>query len=496
MESVDGPIDESSAAATTAQSSGEELDHAEGAGEGENAITVEGEATGLTVDAPATDAPEEDDTAVADMETEEVNKEEDTKENSEVASNAQQLQKQLPADEKGNDFAEKEKEEEEEEEEGNPETKVDAISAEHQAEGVATAPPQPPPQKGDGEPKGLAKKGSEGEEAGQQEEKTKEDGTAPSSKNKSGVAATPLPHVPEQVIQALEQIKKHNMWDTTCWQILLLHAQSTEIKKAREIYEQFFKVFPTASAQWKIYAERELLEQNFKEVDDIFKRCLEHNPDVELWRTYLKYVRATNKGKDEEAQAVKEAFEFTLKHLGSDFSAGPVWIEYADMIKAIVTENEFHEQEKKRDLRNIYQRAVCLPTSHIERLWQDYDLFEHSFENKSLAPELMGHFFPGYLAAKQDSKERQRRRRNLQTNLLAVPVNPGFRTGEEEQVRQWRQYIHYECNFISPLTESNRRNTSQQPGPDLPPCATKKGRALLAYRQGQEDGLEAARRRL
>mmetsp|Transcript_31967 Transcript_31967/g.62536 ORF Transcript_31967/g.62536 Transcript_31967/m.62536 type:complete len:797 (+) Transcript_31967:3-2393(+) len=338
-------------------------------------------------------------------------------------------------------------------------------------------------EKEEGEKEDTEKK--EGEEKKDAEKKNEEaDAEKKDGEEEEDAEKDEKVEVPPSVVAAEEAVAK-DQWNVVSWKVILDHCKEAPLSWARDQYEKFLKVFPTSALHWREYIEKEMKAGNLEHVEKLFERCLLDVLEVQLWTTYIKYIQVVKKGQESE---LTEAFEFVLKHLGSDFNAGPLWYQYAEMVKNEEETNEYETQDKNQLLRKIYQRAVCVPTNLIEKLWKDYDIFEHSFENKQLAAKFTSGIQSRHLAAKQDARERQRRLAKLDAYMLSIPMSSsdGPRVIEETQARLWLQFIDYETKYRLPALPEQRRGSRDAAPvqiPPLPPCATEKGRVYLAYRQ-------------
>lgn len=127
-------------------------------------------------------------------------------------------------------------------------------------------------------------------------------------------------------------------------------------------------------------------------MNEIFGRCLRTSTSVQLWHFYLTYIRRTNpidrSSAERSAPArdiITEAFEFSLAHVGADLEAGPIWYDYIEFLKEGDVSGTWEAQQKMDKLRQTYQRAVCIPLSNIEQLWQGYDAFENNLNRATVS---------------------------------------------------------------------------------------------------------------
>ncbi len=103
------------------------------------------------------------------------------------------------------------------------------------------------------------------------------------------------------------------------------------LHQIRPFFEEFFKIFPTAGKFWKLYAECEIKAQNHVQAQQIFKNCLLLCPQLDLWKTYLQYIRfGINTPLSLEDQI--KAFDFAIQHIGYDMNAADIWSNYLDLL--------------------------------------------------------------------------------------------------------------------------------------------------------------------
>ena len=131
--------------------------------------------------------------------------------------------------------------------------------------------------------------------------------TSVTSTKLSRVALTLHVHVEE--MEHLKVRIQNNKFDVSAWEQLagLIRTSHHAFKEVQEVFEQLLAVFPSAvrrccsfgrfrrcgvqSGQWKAYAEAAMLANEQTAAKTIFSRCLLAYPNVELWNTYLRFIR-------------------------------------------------------------------------------------------------------------------------------------------------------------------------------------------------------------
>ncbi|KAF9997162.1 mRNA 3'-end-processing protein rna14 [Entomortierella chlamydospora] len=249
----------------------------------------------------------------------------------------------------------------------------------------------------------------------------------------------------------LEQAIAEDPYDADAWLTLLNEAEREgEVSRVRDVYERFLKVFPTSSRYWIQYAEFELKNQHFTEVEAIFQRCLRSVLSVDLWKYYLNYIRRINSG-PESRDIITKSYDFVLQHVGLDRDSGPIWSDYLFFLKSGQVQNTWEEQQKMDAMRRVFQKAVCIPLNNIENIWRDYDSFENGL-NKLTAKKFLQERSAGYMTARMMWKELRKLTDGINKNLLPRPVK--WTERELHQLEQWKRYIRWEksnpLNFEDP----------------------------------------------
>ncbi|GER49866.1 mRNA 3'-end-processing protein rna14, partial [Striga asiatica] len=175
-------------------------------------------------------------------------------------------------------------------------------------------------------------------------------------------------------------------------EILANEALRMPISDAVPIYEKLLATFPTSAKYWKQYVEGLMAVNNDEATRQVFSRCLLNCLQVPLWRCYIRFIRKINDMKGLEGQEeTKKAYEFMLNYVvrmfisvsllvltGADIASGPVWMEYIAYLKSLPAQTTLEESQRMTAIRKTYQRAIVMPTHHVEQLWRDYENFENS----------------------------------------------------------------------------------------------------------------------
>lgn len=141
------------------------------------------------------------------------------------------------------------------------------------------------------------------------------------------------------------------------------------------------------------------LENSFLgNAEKIFQRALFPVLNVELWSTYLKYILRRNPLMTDTTgkarQTVSQVYDFVLNTIGIDKDSGQIWQDYIDFIRKGPGQEGgtgWQDQQKMDLLRKAYQRAVCVPTDVVTKLWKEYDAFERAVNKMTVSPQCDKH---------------------------------------------------------------------------------------------------------
>ncbi len=204
---------------------------------------------------------------------------------------------------------------------------------------------------------------------------------------------------------------------------------------------------------WVEWAQMEVEENNLGGVEQIFGRSLLQLPNVDMWNTYLDYLRRVHPlvGDPDGAKRgiISQAFELLLDHVGIDPDAGRLWRDYVDFIKGgpgNIGGTGWQDAQKGDLLRKAYQKAIRIPHSELTKLWKEYDLFELGI-NKANGRKFLQEQSPHYMTARIALTQMNQKIEGL--DRLALPTLPPLYAcaGEDEfatQVEKWRDWLQWE----------------------------------------------------
>ncbi|PGH18892.1 hypothetical protein AJ80_04310 [Polytolypa hystricis UAMH7299] len=286
-----------------------------------------------------------------------------------------------------------------------------------------------------------------------------------------------LPHDRVGILE--DRIQADPRGDIEAWlELIDEHRSRNKFDNAREVYERFFKVLPSAAEQWVAYASMESENNELFRLEQIFNKSLLSVPNVQLWSVYLDYVRRRNNlTTDTTGQArriITAAYDFALQNIGIDKDSGPIWVDYIQFIRSgpgNIGGPGWQDQQKMDLLRKAYQRAICVPTQAVNALWKEYDQFEMGL-NKLTGRKFLQERSPSYMTARSSFTELQNITRGLiRSSLPKLPPAPGFDGDDEynKQVEIWRHWIKWEKDDALVLKDED--------------AAGYKTRVLYVYRQ-------------
>ncbi|XP_035815409.1 cleavage stimulation factor subunit 77 isoform X5 [Zea mays] len=250
-----------------------------------------------------------------------------------------------------------------------------------------------------------------------------------------------------------------DIYNVRAAEILANEALLLPINEAAPIYENLLATFPTAAKYWKQYVEAYMATNNDEAAKQIFSRCLLNCLHISLWRCYINFIRRINDKRGSEGlDETKKAFDFMLNYVGNDAASGPVWMEYINFLKSMPVVTPHEESHRMTTVRKVYQKAILVPTNHVEQLWKDYENFENSV-SRTLAKGLLSEYQPKFNSAKAVYRERKKYIDDIDWNVLATPPTGSYK--EEQQCMAWKRLLVFEKGNPQRIdaTTANRRIT-------------------------------------
>ncbi|RLN22656.1 cleavage stimulation factor subunit 77 [Panicum miliaceum] len=250
-----------------------------------------------------------------------------------------------------------------------------------------------------------------------------------------------------------------DIYNVQAAEILAKEALLLPINEAAPIYDKLLATFPTAAKYWKQYVEAYMATNNDEATKQIFSRCLLNCLHISLWRCYINFIRRINDRRGSEGlDETKKAFDFMLNYVGNDAASGPVWMEYITFLKSMPAVTPQEESHRMTTVRKVYQKAILVPTNHVEQLWKDYENFENSV-SRTLAKGLLSEYQPKFNSAKAVYRERKKYIDDIDWNVLAIPPTGSYK--EEQQSMAWKRLLAFEKGNPQRIdvTTANRRVT-------------------------------------
>ncbi|CAH1799459.1 unnamed protein product [Owenia fusiformis] len=275
------------------------------------------------------------------------------------------------------------------------------------------------------------------------------------------MAQTSLPtedigYIPNKLYKAEKRLEQFP-YDTESWSVLIRDAQNKKIEDARPLFERLIAQFPNSGRYWKLYIEQEMKHRNYERVEKLFQRCLIKVLNIDLWKTYLNYIKETKGSLPSYREKMAQAYDFALDKIGMDIMSLQIWIDYINFLKSVEAVGSYAENQRITAVRKVYQRAVINPMIGIEQVWKEYNQYEQAI-NPLIAKKMVEDRGKAYANAKRVSKEYENMTKGLQRNLPSIP--PTNTPEEAKQVELWKKYISWEKS--NPLrTEDHAKMTTR-----------------------------------
>jgi cleavage stimulation factor subunit 3 len=136
-------------------------------------------------------------------------------------------------------------------------------------------------------------------------------------------------------IEKLEKKLAKNPGDIDTWKLMLQEA-ADDIEFARSIHERIVEQFPSSASCWLSYLDFEMQNKDLEKVEKLFSRCLNTVLNVDLYRSYIEYIKKINAAKpdaEEVRNILIKAYEFAVNQIGYDVEAYNIWADYIEFLK-------------------------------------------------------------------------------------------------------------------------------------------------------------------
>lgn len=206
------------------------------------------------------------------------------------------------------------------------------------------------------------------------------------------------------IIGQLEDDLESDLLNYDKWMKLIKQVLAKDKEEqVRSVMNKYLNIFKFDGDQWCLYINYEIDRSEFKNVQELFKKCLlAVTTHVGLYRLYVSYVRRVNDvitGGEKARRTVIEAFEFAVKKVGIDLSSSELWEDYLEFLKSWTPTATWEQQQKNDLIRKVYKQLLIIPTDKLEKLWAVYTTWENEV-NPITAKKFIGEKSANYMLAR------------------------------------------------------------------------------------------------
>lgn len=251
-------------------------------------------------------------------------------------------------------------------------------------------------------------------------------------------------------------------------QLIEYYESNNLFDKSREVYTQLHERFPLYSPLWTMHLRSELQRDEFETVERLLAQCLagdSENNDLDLWSTYLDYVRRKNNlitGGQEARAVVIKAFKLVMEKCAVfDPKSVSFWNDYLGFLQQWKPMNKWEEQQRLDMIRELYKKMLRVPFDRLEKMWNQYTVWEQEV-NSLTARKFIGELSADYMKARSLYQELSNITRNIKRsspqNIKSANKSniPAFHAmnSDNHQVEAWLTWIKWEKENKLELNEA------------------------------------------
>lgn len=238
---------------------------------------------------------------------------------------------------------------------------------------------------------------------------------------------------------------------------------NNQFDNSKKIFEDLNSKFPFYSPLYTIQLKIELQKDEFGNVEQILSKCLSgdyQNNDLNLWMTYLDYVRRKNNlitGGQEARSIVISAFQLVLEKCAIfEPISNQFWSDYLNFLQNWKPVNKWEEQQKIDLIRKLFKRMLSVPFDNLEKLWSKYTQWEQEINNLT-ARKFISEISASYMKARSIFLEWSNLTKNLKrsypfkisnSNKNNIPQKINNNNNNDnsinDQLKIWINWINWE----------------------------------------------------
>ena len=178
-----------------------------------------------------------------------------------------------------------------------------------------------------------------------------------------------------------------------------------------------------------------------EKVETLFQECLDLTDNVELYRTYVDYVRSVTDfvtGGEKARATVIQAFEFAISKVGMDILSDSLWQDYIGFLKSWSPTATWEQQQKVDLIRKAYKKFLIIPTENIETSWSQYTKWENGL-NPATASKFVSEKSAEFMLARSWITEYNK----ITDKRLKRSLIPSSNKNDEDVERQLQYWLRW-----------------------------------------------------